>query len=67
MTIKRVGVVGWGTTVARFSLKLLQWTESLTIFVHGRDRDFSKEETSKLLAQGIQVKDEKVIRTVQHR
>ena len=62
ITDKRVGVVGWGTNVAAFSLKLLQWTDSLTIFVHGRDREFSKEETSKLLAQGIDMKDEKVIR-----
>jgi thioredoxin reductase len=61
---KRVGVVGWGTKAAGLTLELMQWTRELTIFVHGRDRDFSKEETSKLLAQSINVKDERVIELV---
>jgi thioredoxin reductase len=58
---KRVGVIGWGKRVVGLSLKLLQWTDDLTIFVHGHARDFSKEETSKLLAENINVKDERVI------
>jgi len=57
---KRVGVVGWGTKAAALALKLMQWTNALTIFVHGRDRDLSKEEMSKLLSQSIDVKDERV-------
>ena len=63
---KRVGVVGWGTKAAALALKLMQWTNALTIFVHGRDRDLSKEEMSKLLSQSIDVKDERVTELVGH-
>jgi thioredoxin reductase len=58
---KRVGVIGWGKRVVGLSLKLLQWTDHLTIFTDGHERDFSKEEMSKLLAEQIGVKDEKVL------
>ena len=58
---RRVGVIGWGKSVVGLTLKLLQWTDKLTIFTHGQERDFSNEETSKLLAEQISVKDEKVM------
>lgn len=58
---KRVGVIGWGKKVVGLALRLLQWTEELTVLVDGHERDFSKEETSKLLAESVAVKDEKVI------
>jgi len=61
---KPVGVIGWGKRVVGLSLKLLQWTDDLTIFFHGRPRDFTNEETSKLLAEQINVKDERVISLV---
>ena len=63
-TGKRIGVIGWGKAVVGLSLKLLQWTDDVTIFVDGHERDFDKEETSKLLAEGIAVKDEKVVSLV---
>jgi thioredoxin reductase len=43
---------------------MLQWCDDITIFTHGKDREFSKEETSKLLAEQIAVKDEKIIELV---
>ena len=58
---KRVGVIGWGTKAVGFTLKLMQWSDQLTIFTDGHPRDFSKEETSKLLTCSIGVKDEKVL------
>jgi len=58
---KRVGVIGWGRKAVGLALKMLQWTDDVTILLHGRERDFSKEETSKLLAEGIGAKDEPVI------
>ncbi|MBV9069565.1 MAG: NAD(P)/FAD-dependent oxidoreductase [Acidobacteria bacterium] len=61
VTGKRVGVIGWGKRVVGFALKLLQWSDELTIFVHGNERDFSPEHTSKLLAEGIAIKDEKIL------
>src|SRR5581483_2016610 len=58
---KRVGVIGWGKKVVGLALKLLQWTDQLTVFLDGHEREFSKEETSKLLAEQIAIKDEKII------
>ena len=58
---KRVGVIGWGKKVVGLSLKLLQWTDTLTIFTHGHAREFSNEETSKLLAEQINVKEERIV------
>jgi thioredoxin reductase len=61
---KQIGVIGWGKRVAGLSLKLLQWSDRLTIFTHGRPRDLSPEETSKLLAEGIDVKDERIVQLI---
>lgn len=58
---KRVGVIGWGKKAVGLALKLLQWTDQLTVFPDGNDRDWEPEHTSKLLAQGIGIKDEKII------
>jgi thioredoxin reductase len=58
---KRVGVIGWGIKAVALSLKLLQWTDQLTILTDGHSRDWRKEHTSKLLSFGIGVKEEKVV------
>jgi thioredoxin reductase len=58
---KRIGVIGWGKPAAGLALKLLQWSRELTIFVHGRPRDLDKEMTSKLLAEQINIKDERIL------
>lgn len=58
---KRVGVIGWGRKAAGLALKLLQWTDQLTVFTDGHPREWNDEHHSKLLALGIGVKDEKVI------
>lgn len=57
---KRVAVIGSGKSVVGLALKLLQWTNQLTILTNGEKRDWSKEHTSKLLTFGIGVKDEKI-------
>lgn len=61
---KRVGVIGWGTKVVALALKLLQWSDQLTVFLDGHEREFSKEETSKLLAEEVAIKDEKILELV---
>ena len=66
VTGKRVGVIGHGTRAAAMALKLLQWTDDLTILLNGEPRDFTEELTSKLLADGIGVKDEKVLALTGH-
>jgi thioredoxin reductase len=58
---QRTGVIGWGKKVVGLTLKLLQWTDQLTIFLDGHEREWTQEETSKLLAETITIKDEKVI------
>jgi thioredoxin reductase len=58
---KRVGVIGWGKKSVGLAMKLLQWTDQLTIFTDGHSREWNDEHHSKLLALGIGVKDEKVI------
>ena len=61
---KRVGVIGWGKKAVGLALKLLQWTEELTVFTDGHARQWTDEHHSKLLALGIGVKDEKIISLV---
>ncbi|HEY3055032.1 MAG TPA: FAD-dependent oxidoreductase, partial [Thermoanaerobaculia bacterium] len=58
---KRIGVIGWGKKVVGLALKLLQWTDQLTILTDGHEREWTKEHTSKLLSFGIDVKDEKIV------
>ncbi|HEX7189968.1 MAG TPA: NAD(P)/FAD-dependent oxidoreductase [Thermoanaerobaculia bacterium] len=58
---KRIGIVGSGKSAAGLALKLLQWSCDLTIFMHGKPRDFDKEMTSKLLAEQITLKDERIL------
>ncbi|HUP46892.1 MAG TPA: NAD(P)/FAD-dependent oxidoreductase [Thermoanaerobaculia bacterium] len=60
VTGKRVGVIGWGKKAVALSLKLLQWTDDLTIFTDGHPRDWTDEHTSKLLSFSIDVKKEKI-------
>ncbi len=60
-TDKRIAVIGWGRKAVGLSLKLLQWTNQLTILTDGHPRNWRKEDTSKLLSFGIGVKDEKVV------
>jgi thioredoxin reductase len=60
VTGKRVAVIGWGKKAVGLALKLLQWTDQLTVLTHGHEREWSKEHTSKLLSHGIGIKDEKI-------
>ncbi|HXI13575.1 MAG TPA: NAD(P)/FAD-dependent oxidoreductase [Thermoanaerobaculia bacterium] len=60
VTDKKVGVIGWGKRVAGLSLKLLQWTTDLTVLTDGHDIDLSPEELSKLAAEGIGIRTEKL-------
>lgn len=58
---RRVGVIGAGKKVVGLALKLLQWTDQLTIFLDGHEREWTEEQTSKLLAETIAIKDEKIL------
>ena len=58
---KRVGVIGWTKSAVGLSLKLLTWTDQVTVLTHGRERDWTKEHTTKLLKNSIGVKDERIV------
>ncbi len=61
---QRIGVIGWGKSVAGLALKLLQWSNDVVVFTHGHAREWDEELHSKLLAEQVDVKDEKVIALV---
>ena len=58
---QRIGVIGWGKKVAGLALKLLQWSGDVVVFTHGQAREWDEEEHSKLLAEQIDVKDERIV------
>lgn len=58
---QRIGIIGWGTAVVAVALKLLQWSDDVVVFTHGHDREWDDELHSKLLAEQIDVKDEKIV------
>ena len=60
VTGKRVGVIGWGKKAVGLSLKMLTWTDNITIFTDGHPRDWTDEHTSKLLSFSIDVKKDKI-------
>jgi thioredoxin reductase len=61
---KRIGVISSGRAAAGLSLKMLQWSDDVTVFFHGSDRGIAPDEVSKLHAEGIRIKDEKVLELV---
>lgn len=61
---QRIGVIGWGKKVVGLALKLLQWSDDIVVFTHGHAREWDEEEHSKLLAERVDVKDEKVVALV---
>lgn len=58
---QRIGVIGWGKGAVGLALKLLQWSDDVVVFVHGHDRDWDDEHASKLLAEQVDIKDEKIV------
>ena len=61
---QRIGVIGWGKSAAGLALKLLQWSDDIVVFPHGHAREWDEEMHSKLLAEQVDVKDERVIALV---
>ncbi|MDQ3281823.1 MAG: NAD(P)/FAD-dependent oxidoreductase [Acidobacteriota bacterium] len=58
---QRIGVIGWTKAVVGLGLKLLQWSSDIVIFTHGHERGWDEEEHSKLLAERVTVKDERIV------
>lgn len=60
-TGQRIGVIGWGKKVVGLALKLLQWSDDVVVFTHGHAREWDEEEHSKLLAEQVDVVDERIV------
>lgn len=58
---QRIGVIAWGRSAVGLALKLLQWSDDVVVFTHGQAREWDDEEHSKLMAEQINVKDEKIV------
>lgn len=61
---KRIGVIGWSKSAVALALKLLQWSDDIVVFTHGQKRGWDDEENSKLLAEQVDIKDEKIVALV---
>lgn len=57
----RIAVVGSGKSAAGMALKMLQWSGRVVILTNGKPKDLDADEMSKLLAEGIDVREEKII------
>lgn len=58
---QRIGVIAWGKRAVGLALKLLQWSDDVVVFTHGHEREWDEEQRSKLLAERVAVKDEKIV------
>jgi thioredoxin reductase len=45
---RRVGVIGWGRTIAGFCMGMLTWTDRLTVLSHGRDAELDERSRAAL-------------------
>lgn len=52
---KKVGIIGWGTAIAKYALYFLVWTRELTVLTHSHDREMSLEAAISLTQHGIGV------------
>lgn len=55
-----IGAIGTAKRVAALALKLLQWTDDITVFTHGEEAEIEPKEKSKLEAEGINVRRERI-------
>lgn len=50
---KKVGVIGWGKSIAKFSIYFLTWTRELSILTHSHDPDLPPEAREVMEREGI--------------
>lgn len=58
----RVGVIGWGRSIAAFCMEMLTWTEDLTVLTHGHREDMPPLSREALDRFGIRVRQEPIER-----
>lgn len=57
----KIGVIGNGEGAGHIALRLLIWSDDVTIFTDSEESSFSEEQSSKLAARGIQINREKIV------
>jgi thioredoxin reductase len=58
----RVGVLGWGRQIAGFCMKMLTWTDDLTLLTHGHDPDLPERSRATLDRFRIPVDERPIVR-----
>ena len=66
VTGKKVGILGWGESIAKYALYFLIWTDDLTVLTHSHPQDMSAEAVATLEEHGIGV-NRKAITTMEGR
>ena len=59
---KHVGIIGWGSGIAKFAMWMLTWTDKLTVLTHGRPAELPPEAREALDRFDIQVRTEPILR-----
>ncbi|HEX8319046.1 NAD(P)/FAD-dependent oxidoreductase [Longimicrobium sp.] len=54
---KKVGVIGWGRSIAAYCMYMLTWTENLTILTHGHPPDMEEPAKTALERWNIPVRE----------
>lgn len=55
ITGKKVAIIGWGESIAKYTLYFLTWTDDLTVLTHSHPRDMSDEALATLKEHAIGV------------
>jgi thioredoxin reductase len=55
ITGAKVGIIGWGDSIAKYALYFLTWTDDLTVLTHSHPKDMSPEALATLGEHGIGV------------
>lgn len=58
----RVGVIGWGRSIAAFCMEMLTWTDQLTILTHGHEPDMPERSQDALAHHRIAVVTDPITR-----
>jgi thioredoxin reductase len=58
----RVGVLGWGRSIAAFCMEMLTWTTDLVVFTHGHEPDLPDRSRQALARHRIEVVTEPIER-----
>lgn len=58
----RIGVIGWGRSIVAFCMEMLTWTDSITVFTHGRESEMPPHALDALGRFGLPLRTEPIAR-----